>query len=572
MKPLLFTLVAFGIVGVAVGLLLSGDREAENLPDKGVAESVQAPVVKRAQDEQPPVEPEVGIDDLSATPVAIDEEMPVLLEELEQQQQQQQQQQKRLEVVNDEPELGSGEPTEFDENQEIVVGPKVGTEPALSGEPQQERFTRQTKVTVPENITTDEIQALVNELYERKDAGLAAAKLKIIGSKATPKLIAALETQQIYNTKFTAPDFLFVESFSPFQRICDIFEKTTPPEAIEPLTRYATHQDDHFRGYAAITLGNIATKECIGLMTKLLGDEDAGVRSSAMLGMQRALKTRPASDPFFLALVPAIKGTLDWNDKSILDEAPNLLLAIERERSIPLLLSEKYFTPSNEYFADILEAMNDAQIPVPHDKLLPLLTKLEPHSDEYPYKRQYAAAIVAYAHHPDAKTEAYLLTRKDSKNEDIAEAAIEGLGVFAGLIDPFAVVTAQLEEKGWSKLTKPQQHYYAVKVYDDEVRIDGHVQYFFSQFGSQYATALAGLAAIGAKNRAAMLRNAGQLFGPDGPPTDTNERNQQLDSFTLEQRQNLHAIDSEYYECKPSCTALLTLFALKHKEDFLAKK
>jgi len=384
-------------------------------------------------------------------------------------------------------------------------------------------------------------------------------------------LIGALNDARTYTTRFPEGGHS-LDPGSPFERICDLLEPICPPEAAKPLTKYAAHEDDHFRKHAAITLGNIGTAECINPMIVLLDDDDDYVRSYAMMGIERGIDANRGGEQFLGAMFPAIEALLDRRDGSVSDDAPKLLLSIDRERAIPLMLSDRFFSHTNRHLHYIIEAFNECGIQIPHDKLLPLLATLEPLIGDYPHDYDFAAGLIAYSHNPDADAESFLAKRMDSTNEKVAVAAAEGLSILSGVTDPSGFVFTLLDERGWAKLTKPQQHYYAVLIYDAEVNNGGHSQYFVNSSGDSYETALEGLSAIGAKNRAAILTDAVQLFGKSGPSTDNDKRHEQITGFSRGQDAQLDALDSRYYDCDEITEALLSSYALANRDHFSKRK
>ena len=165
-----------------------------------------------------------------------------------------------------------------------------------------------------------------------------------------------------------------------------------------------------------------------------------------------------------------------------------------------------------------------------------------------------------------------LLKCRNSRNEEVAEAAADGLAILSGVTNPRAFVFERLEAHGFDGLTDPQQKYFAVAIYDGEVNNGGHTQYVFNSSGDLCETALSGLRAIGASKRAEMLSEALELFGRKGASNDTGERHEQLAAFSGRQDTKLDALNSRYYECEENIEVLLTNYAVEHKEDFSERK
>lgn len=431
----------------------------------------------------------------------------------------------------------------------------------------EQYFAERDALTVPDDISQSEIQAMVDRLFVKEDNDFNLDKLKLVGDKATPLLVASLNSDRTFNTTFSEGGHAF-DAKSPFERICDLLEETCPSSAANPLARYASHPDDYFRKHAAIALGNIGTDECINPIVQLLGDEDDYVRSYAMMGIKRGIDGDRCTSNFLNSVFPALQPLLDRDDSSISGDAPQLMLAINQERAIPVMLSDKFFTHQNEELHYIVRAFNEADVPIPHGKLLPLIDVLQPLVETYPHDYQLATALIAYARNPDQNTEEQLSQLRDCPKKRVAEAAADGLAMLAGVTDPSTFVFEQLESHGWDGLSIEQQHYYAVLVYNGEVNNGGHSQYFVNSSGDNHKIALAGLNAMGATKRATILSQTLELFGANGPSTENDTRHEQIAAFSKRQDSKLDSLDSQYYECNENIDVLLSAYALANKKHF----
>lgn len=431
----------------------------------------------------------------------------------------------------------------------------------------EEYFARREALTVPDNISRDEIQLLVDRLFEQDDNDFNLEKLKLIGSKATPLLINALNSDEAFEQTFSAGRHATAPK-SPFERICDLLSETAPASAAEPLKRYALHLDSSFRKHAAITLGNIGTDECTEAIVRLLTDSDCYVRSFALMGIDRGLTGKRCTEGFLRSVFPVLESLLDSVDCPIRKGLPDLLLAIDQERAIPILLSDEHLNPDSKAFLAIIEAFNEADIPVPRPRLLALIDELRSPSGNELRDRELAAVLAAYATNPDSNTESVLSEFRNSENGNIASAAAKGLAKLYGVIDPTSFVFELYESNGWDAMSAEQQRYYAVLIYDGEVNNGGHSQYFVNSSGDLYPAAMDGLRAVRAIQRFDILASALQLFGSDGPSTDNATRHQQLAAFSKSQHSELNALDTQYYECSENIAALLFSYATDNKEHF----
>jgi HEAT repeat protein len=430
-------------------------------------------------------------------------------------------------------------------------------------------FKARKSLHVPDVISDEEIQRMVDRLFVQKDEDFNLDRLRLVGAKAVPFLIKALDNQERASARFA--DGHAFGTGSPFERIVDLLEPIGPADAARPLAKFMDHEDDHFREQSAFALGNIGTAECIVPMLKALDDDDY-VRSYAMAGIQRGMEAKRCTPEFLDAMIPALTKLLNRDDESISGAAPELLLAIDKDRAMPILLSPEFFTIRNEEVHYIIRALNAAGHAIPHDTLLPFLKAVKPLINDYPHDYEYAEALLAYAKNPDAFAEQTFRTEMKSPNEKVQKAAAEALAILSGVTDARDVVVDALNRGGFDQLSLPQRHYYAVFRYNSQVNNGGHAQYFVNSSGDHCKSAIEGLEAMGAEQRAKILREAASLFGAAGPSTDGDRRQRQLAAFSEQQDKSLNELDKRYYSCSENIEVLLAQYALLNKQHFISKE
>jgi len=435
-----------------------------------------------------------------------------------------------------------------------------------------EYFDAIQSIEAPADIPEDQLQRMVARLFVQDDPYFTFHRLKAAGAKAVPFLLQALADPRTATIRFGDGNHA-LDAQSPFERICDLLDPLGPVEAAVPLARFINHEDKHFRNHAAMALGKIGSSECIEPLLKALGDDDDYVRSYAMIGIRDGMNARRCEAEFLNAMFPALTQLLSRRDLSVSGMAPQLLLAMDAQRAMPVLLSDQYFTPANRELHYIIEALNQAGQKIPHAYLLPLLVRVAPLIGEYPNDYAYAAALLAYAANPDSSAESSFRRELESSCEMVREAAANSLAILAGVTDAYATVLAREVQSGSDSLSSPQLRYVAIIHYDAEVRNGGHSQYFVNSFSERWKFALDGLTVIGAPGRAEVLRAAAALFGNDGPSEDTVLRHAQLARFNTQQDKLLSELDTAYYSLKEeNISILLAQYAVKHKRDFIAPK
>lgn len=420
---------------------------------------------------------------------------------------------------------------------------------------------------VPDDISDAEIRRMVDRLFVHADDDFNFDRLELVGARAVPILVEALDKPETWKTTFPEGGHVF-DPGSPFERICRLLDPFGPAEAARSLSKYAAHPQDRFRQLTALALGSIGTRECITPVRKALADEDDSVRSHAMMGILRGIDANRCEQEFLNEMFPVVTTLLNRDSHSTGGHAPRVLLAIDTKRALPVLLSPECFTPGNERVHYIIRALNESGQRIPHDVLLPFIEAVRPLVADYPHDYDYAEALKAYAINPDDMTEATLRVELSSANDKIQEYAAEGLAILSGVPDARGVAFDALDRMGFDALPAPQKYYCAIFIYDAEVRNGGHAQYFVNSSGGNWEVAIGGLVAIGATAKAGILREATSLFGSDGPSEDNDERHRQLAGLSQQQDETLETLDRKYYACEENIEALLAQYALSHREHF----
>lgn len=424
------------------------------------------------------------------------------------------------------------------------------------------------------DLDDDDVRELVLQLWERNpEDPFCEDKLRLLGNRAAPCLLEQLRDPRLARVTFSDEDGAYL-SESPFERICDALRASLPRAAIPLLLPFVEHEQDHFRKHAGMLLGEIGFDDCAAPIERLLADDDEYVRSHTQIGIERGLELDRCTEGFQRAVFAPLRALLERGAPGGSHKAAWLLLQLDRERAATILLSERVLTPSNPELEAVLEACNRAALPIPHAQLLPLLAVLSTLADangEDSGQRwaELADALEAYARNPDDETERHLRQRLSAHDPYVRAAAAAGLVRLARIESPLPFARARGKQAGFAALSKPQQHVLAAYAYDAEVCNGGHAQYFTNSSGNRWPTALDALEALGAKQRAAVLRDACALFPDNHPPTERDPRCALVAGFSTSADQALDALDKRYYAAESEQIELLiSLYALEHPDDF----
>jgi HEAT repeat protein len=292
-----------------------------------------------------------------------------------------------------------------------------------------------------ESLSDAEIQSIVEVVFAASDENDSFNKLSwIIDNRAVPLLIAALSDPR---TAARVPKRgKYLDYGSPFGRICSLLGRINPLEAVPALTGYLDHPEAGFRECAARKLAGFALTDCAAPVSKALTGVDDGVRRSALNGLFGAVcRARMAAvhgakhgdAEFFRVIFPALAQLLQWPGMD--GYVPSLLAWIDFERALQLFLAPSCLSLDNPQLEYVLEELNCARHPIPHELLLPLIEHLEPRANEYKRASQLGQALIAYGIHPDADAERKFRTLLASSSEEVAARAAEGLAAMKGLGD-----------------------------------------------------------------------------------------------------------------------------------------
>lgn len=426
-------------------------------------------------------------------------------------------------------------------------------------------FRQRDEVEVPQNISPEEPKRMVDKLFKKPIDYINTRKLELIGQRAEPLLIAALNDSKTWDVRFQVDGFI---DDSPCSRIIELLRPIGSESCIEPITRYLEHPHDHYRKEAAIALGHLGFFECVEPMRKAMLDEEEYVRSRVLMGIEHGLSDGRCTPEFLQAVYPIVLTALDDDSFNVRDKVPTVLLLIDKENAVKTLLSEQYLSTEYESLQDVLKALNEQQVQVPLEKLRPLLDEIRSQELKYPHTYQLAECLIAYAHNPDENCEAVLHAELESPEERVREGAAKGLEILANVADPYSLVCDLIEEQRFAGLTPPQQQYFAVSIYMHEVNNGGHSQYFVNGSGAYWKQALAGLESMMATERIEILNSAISLFGEEGPSTDGDNMHRQPSRFTKQQHESLDKLDNRFYACEEDLDVMLSLYAIHHKEHF----
>lgn len=418
-------------------------------------------------------------------------------------------------------------------------------------------------------ITDAEIERIVESFFRRETDFGAYEQLVPAGKRATPYLVKALKDTKRVTARFAdVDDFALVKS--PLDHICKLVSRDHLPEIVEPLAALLQHDDEEVRKEAALALGVLGSEKCTVPIVQVLRSRNEDVVGYALIGISRAVSREKFDAAFMSEVFPALHDLIRTKDSRRGNKTAKLMLSIDFDRAAASLTAADVLVADNPLADEVLKALYDENVTVPHERLLPFLRDVKPRATARPFNTAYAQALKAYGRNPDDKTESLLRAEIENEDKDIQVGAAEALAALRGVTNALNFVFEKQREAGgdFDKLFVPQQHYLAVANCNAEINNGDFSAYFVNSTAETWPEALAGFRAIGAVQRERLLRKAIDLFGPKGPALDKGGRDEQRAAWPPEHNKTLNALDTEYYKCKENVKALLARYAAAHHQHF----
>lgn len=245
-----------------------------------------------------------------------------------------------------------------------------------------------------------------------------------------------------------------------------------------------------------------------------------------------------------------------------------ILFRFDSEQARDYFLSSEVFRVDSRIVHEVLETLANAKVPVQRDLLLNLISALDASDLKYPrtYALGEALRLLGQAQNPEDRE--FLTARLTHSEDRVAEGAAAGLLCSHGLEGFEKRIWKSEENSGYGSLPDHQRYYSAVFMCDAEINNGGLAQYFVNSSGDHCRDALAGLEAMGSKERLGVLREAISLFGPDGPSQDRDNRQEQLSKLYKKNDSIFEALDTRYYNSAEVVEVLATRFVLANPNSF----
>lgn len=389
--------------------------------------------------------------------------------------------------------------------------------------------------------------------------------LMSLGTRVHAPILALLADKSRHDT-WVKPTGINILPESPFDRACDLLGDLPPPEALPLLSPFLDDPSEQTRQSAAAVIGGAGIPEAIPLVRKVLADQDDYVRSHGLNGLLNAILEG--------RLHPECRATLYQDVENLLmagknsDESAGLLLALDPDRAKQTFISPAFFHPDSSGLHHALEAVVDSGGTFPRESLTVLIAAIRDMAPKYPlnYQMGHSLHLLGRHRHPDDLDLIRPFIGHDEGN--VAAGATLGMLAWHGLEGIEKLIWDREESGGWQSLTSHQQYYSATRMLDAEVKNGGMSQYFANSSGDRWIEAKEGLKTMRATKHLAIFEKALASFGPSGPSTNRDERQEQLAKIARADEAAFDELDDHYYDAEDSIEVLSNQMILENSDQF----
>jgi SAM-dependent methyltransferase len=222
------------------------------------------------------------------------------------------------------------------------------------------RAKRDERLPAPADLTDEEIDAMVESLFDPRLALVSSAVLMAAGERAFPALFKALKDPRTLVTCWgigpARPD-------SPLNRIVNLLEPLGPSESAPLLEPFLGSEHPHLRKEATRGIAAIASLEAIPALRRVLAAGDWPY--FAHYPLKRALDAGRGDKAFRAALFDAAVETITWDHRPGSYEKVGLLPLLDGPRAGQEFVARGCFEPAHPLFTATLAGYTacDAALP-----------------------------------------------------------------------------------------------------------------------------------------------------------------------------------------------------------------
>jgi len=405
----------------------------------------------------------------------------------------------------------------------------------------------------------------VLEATSSRDASDEAGMLRALGERTHPTVLELLRDSGLY-ARLVKPTAKNLLQEAPFNRVCDLLGDAPPSAAVEALAPFLNDASEEVRKDTALAIAKTGASSIGAHVRKAFSDADEYVRSYALMGLEFALNRSGLAGNLPYELFPDVVALLREGKNA--DKAADILFRFDNERAKEFFLSQEVFTPDSPILHEVLETLGNGKVPMPRERLLGLIAALEAKEMKYPRTYALGAALRLLGQQQREEDRDFLRVRTTHLEQRVAQGAASGLLCSLGLDGFEQRIWGTEKRSGYKALSGHQRLYSAVFMCDAEINNGGLAQYFVNSSADHWRDAVAGLKAMGFKERLGVLNEAIAMFGADGPSTDRSIRQNQLSKLYKRDDSIFEHLDSLYYKSSEVVGVLTARFVIANPESF----
>lgn len=415
------------------------------------------------------------------------------------------------------------------------------------------------------NMSDAQVAATVEKLFT-SDAAVRRTfgqVLEKVGARAEAPLMRAFNDPRCDRSDVGNGHF----ERSVFEIVTDLLAELGCAALVPRLSDRLNSDNEDERKHAAACIAKVGNDAAIEPTLAALRDPEEYVRLAAMRGARSAAKAERATTAFrdatFEALQRFVTGETAFGTYQDGDAA-EILSVIDRDRAIPLLLSDRCIRLDSPQLRNILEQLNEVGATLSSDRVIAILDHAKAMC-KHPAENIWNECLRMLVRADPALAAKELDIAMTTGSDDFKERAADALLELHDLPDPLMLNVGDKIEA----LPRPLAHVIVAWRCKNEVDNGGISQYFFNPGGDHWPLTLEAFQIMGAGNWEGYLRHSLTMFGSRGPSIDHSVRIKQYAKLSDKQEDVMRdwkALDNT----EPPLPVLIARYMLKHADVFRA--
>lgn len=402
---------------------------------------------------------------------------------------------------------------------------------------------------------------LDDELYPHAEQALVE-----IGKRAVPALLKVISDRRFLRahskTQRAAQDIMYSRT-KPLGSVLRVLRKMPSEDVAKAVVHLTSDNDEEIRHAAMHLLAASGSDKFVEQVAEFLSYSDDYVQYNAITGLLWG-QGKHLSALAKKRLIPLIQAAALKGNKCK-NYAPACLLHLDEKTGIDFLTSQQSLSPDNSQLYYFMQALKEAEITVPEERLLPLVHSRKLITDSPDVVRDMVQ-VLARSNSKASLDAVYAALH--SPSPEVQEGAALALLTRAGVHNPINTAVQAVVTNSITGVPQPIAYYFATQIFLIDVANGGLSNYFGNTSGDYWRYTREALLALKATPQGALFDQALSHFPKSSPSEDTDERNAQLGKMYEQDSDIFASIEQELFKVFADLDAKLAVFAAANADAF----